>query len=174
MNDVIDSIYIMKIYKIVILNRIVMRKCKFHVITTSTLLFVLLGFSSCDFINSIIDKDDSSNVAPPSLEEQKEQRRQEYRDNIAEYVKLDIHVGYVDDNYICIENHTEYTLESVTVALNWKEYDYDLHKDISHTDTRTFTLIPANGKSLKIDVDNSIRSMRGQITSITCRAIGFY
>lgn len=148
-----------------------MRKLRFNVFVVSALMLVSFSLSNCDFINSSIFKNNTPITTQPSPEELKEQRKQDYRDNIAKYVQL-----HIDDfnGKIYIYNNTEYTLESVTIELYWTMYDRDMHEDLSYKDTRTFTLIPAKGESTKISFGYEMKNVRGQITSIKCGAIGFY
>lgn len=146
-----------------------MKKYKFNLFILSTLVFTMLSLTSCNITPKNDSQNDSQKVSIPTQEEQKQQRLENYRNNIAKYVKL-----HIVNNDVYITNDTEYTLECVTVALSWEEYDSDLGKYVTHTGKQSFNFIPAFSESSRISGYELGINVKAQITVIKCTAIGFY
>lgn len=122
--------------------------------------------TACGNLNN--GRTEQSEPVLPTQEELEAKKKKEIKENIAKYVTLTVS----EYGGIYVTNNTDYTIESVTISIAWKQYDFDVHKYIHYSDARTFTYIPAHGESTSIPYKYPMEDARGQITSISCSALG--
>lgn len=126
--------------------------------------------TACGYLNDgrSGQSEETEEVQQPTQEELEVKKKRNIKENIAKYVTLT--VSEYDGIYVT--NNTDYTVESVTVSIAWQQYDFDMNEDIDYSDARTFTYIPAHGKSSSIPCKYPMKKTRGQIVSISCSALG--
>lgn len=124
-------------------------------------------FISCDFMGK--DKEDTSTeTSEPSPTEKEKLEKKKIKENIAEYVILNIDK---ENGEISIKNNTKYTIERVDISIAWTQFNIN-DGTVALSETRSFSYIPANSVSTKIPFDKyGMRDIYGQITSIECSSL---
>lgn len=127
--------------------------------------------TSCDEIAKQLGYTPTSLSTSPSETSTKKEaeNKQRIKENIAGHVHL---IWDKSNGSYCIQNDTDYTLDKVSVATAWTQYN-DKYQKIPFQSSRNFTYIPAHSKSISIEYDKyRMNDMTGQIYEIKCSALG--
>lgn len=135
------------------------------VFARSNLFAILLcgALTACGNLNNR-QSEATKEVQQPTQEELEVKKKKSVKENIAKYVTLNME----QLSNIYVTNDTDYTLESVSVLITWEEWGNSERHEVSKL--YSFTYIPAHTKSNSISKPGS--GVRGQITSISCSALG--
>lgn len=128
---------------------------------------LILSMTSCDEIAKQLGyvSNDTITESPAETEFKK---KQQIKENIANYVKI----VWGDGSY-CIQNDTDYTIENVSVMTAWTQYDNHSYEKVGFQEPRNFTYIPAHSKSTSIEYNKyRMQDMKAQIYEIKCSALG--
>ena len=125
-------------------------------------LFFCFNILGCNQLNRTNVEPETSSITEEIQQANiEEQKKKQYKENIARYVFVKEQMG----TYQCqIWNNTEYTVEKVEISA-W-DYDFDLHEHVEKKVVITF--IPA-GSYREFE-----SSLSPQITYIKCTALGMY